>query len=353
MAEKILRGRIVKGIAGFYYVEADKSGLVECHAKGIFRKEQVKPLVGDWVKLEILEQESEKGSIVEIEPRRNRLIRPDVANVDQALVVFAHASPQPNLNLLDKFLIVMAKNDIPCILCFNKEDLVSEEERDRICEVYANAGVKVLSLQADAVSPARTGVGEQYVLRESVGKESRSSVRSAGGNLRVSLQESDENRSCQVSYEALKALLDHKLTVLAGPSGVGKSTLINSICPKAQMETGSISRKLERGKHTTRHSELFEIWDHSYMMDTPGFTAFELDADIEKEQLKDYYPEFYEYEGKCKFQGCSHTHEPGCVVKAAVKENRIHKIRYEGYVAIFEELKSRKKYDKKNYIKNT
>ena len=130
-------------------------------------------------------------------------------------------------------------------------------------------------------------------------------------------------------------------------------TSIFGICPTAQMETGSISRKLERGKHTTRHSELFEIWEHSYIMDTPGFTAFELDADIEKEQLKDYYPEFYEYEGKCKFQACTHTHEPGCAVKAAVGENRIHKIRYEGYVAIFEELKNRKKYDKKNYIKNT
>lgn len=353
MAEKIIRGRIVKGIAGFYYVDADESGIIECHAKGIFRKEQVKPLVGDWVKLELLEQESKKGSIVEIEPRKNRLIRPDVANVDQALVVFAHASPQPNLNLLDKFLIMMARHDIPCILCFNKEDLVPEEERDRICEIYAKAGVRVISLQADSFSVDETAAIDDAAFEIQRQKDFAGMKQPIEKTSGMSLQAAAQEGFPPDYFETLKGVLDRKLTVLAGPSGVGKSTLVNSICPKAQMETGSISRKLERGKHTTRHSELFEIWEHSYLMDTPGFTAFELDADIEKEQLKDYYPEFYEYEGKCKFQGCSHTHEPGCVVKAAVKENRIHKIRYEGYVAIFEELKSRKKYDKKNYIKNT
>lgn len=317
-----IRGRIIKGIAGFYYVATESHGIVECHAKGIFRKEQLKPLVGDWVGIEILDEDTREGSIVSIEARKNRLIRPDVANVDQALVIFAHSSPDPNLNLLDKFLIMMEKNDIPCLLCFNKEDLVAKEQRDSICKQYVGSGAKVFSLQANLLS-------------EDASKENKIENKSL---------DQQEEWLQQITLEELKGLLQNRLTVLAGPSGVGKSTLINGICPEAQMETGAISRKLERGKHTTRHSELFQIDENTYMMDTPGFTAFTIDQDIEKEDLKHYYPEFYEYEGKCKFQGCTHTHEPNCAVKIAVGEDQISKVRYEGYVSIFEELKARKKY---------
>lgn len=304
-----LQGRIVKGIAGFYYVKTDELGIVECHAKGKFRKEQRKPLVGDLAEIEIVEvirseednaKESHIGSIVSITERKNSLIRPEVANVDQALIIFAHTSPEPNLNLLDKFLIMMEKNDVPCILCFNKEDLKQKSEKDALCEIYKDCGARVYSLQANAND--------------------------------LSLTQRFEN------------LLDKKLTVLAGPSGVGKSTLVNLLCPDAEMETGEISKKLERGKHTTRHSELFEISEDTFLMDTPGFTAFDLDEEFEKEDIRNYYPEFYPYEGKCKYQECSHTHEPKCAVKDAVEKNEINKIRYDGYVSIYEEIKNRRKY---------
>ncbi len=292
-----MQGKIVKGIAGFYYVHVVESGVYECKAKGIFRKEKKKPLVGDNVELEILDKREMEGNIIKILPRKNELIRPAAANVDQALVVFAAAQPSPHFNLLDRFLVMMEQKEIPVILCFNKEDIVTEEEIERINAVYAGCGCQVLFTSA-----------------------------------------LEERNIGQV-----KEFLKGKTTVIAGPSGVGKSSLINLLQPEANMETGSISRKIARGRHTTRHSELFSVDEDSYIMDTPGFSSLYVN-DFEKEELKYFFPEFDIYEGTCKFITCDHIHEPGCSVKAAVEEGKIHTTRYENYVEMYEELKNKRRY---------
>ena len=208
-----MQGKIIKGIAGFYYVRVVESGIYECKAKGVFRKEKIKPLVGDVVEIDILDDTQKKGNIVEILERKNELIRPAVANIDQALVVFAVTKPKPHFNLLDRFLIMMESKGIPVILCFNKKDIATEPEIQELKEIYASCGYQIVFTSA--------------------------------------LEE--EN------VDEVKKLLEGKTTAIAGPSGVGKSSLINILQPEAQMETGSISEKIERGKHTTRHSELICI----------------------------------------------------------------------------------------------
>lgn len=296
--EKITyEGRIVKGIAGFYYVYVEGEGLAECHAKGIFRKDKKKPLVGDRVALVITDAAKAQGMISEIHDRTNSLIRPEVANIDQVVILFAYRSPVPNLNLLDKFLISMEMQNIPSIICFNKSDLVTEEERKTMMEIYAGCGSKVLNISASS------GTG----------------------------------------LKKMEQLLEGKTTALAGTSGVGKSTLTNALCPEAGMETGEISRKLERGKHTTRHSELLYLHKGTYLMDTPGFSSFLLEQ-LKEEELKSYFQEFYPYEGNCRYQPCSHIHEPDCAVSQAVREGKIHPRRYESYRQIYEELKNIKRY---------
>ena len=283
-----MQGRIIKGIAGFYYVyDVVESVIYECKAKGIFRKEKIKPLVGDLVEYEILDAEEKTGNIIRILPRKNELIRPAVANIDQALVVFAVKKPDPHFNLLDRFLVMMERKEIPVILCFNKTDLAEHPEIAELEEVYASCGYPVLFTSA----------------------------------------KKEEN------IEKLKQMLKGKTTSIAGPSGVGKSSLINLLQSGVQMETGSISRKIARGKHTTRHSELIMISPDSYIMN-----------DFEKEELKYYFPEFSPYEGKCRFNGCDHIHEPGCAVKEAVESGAIHKIRYEDYTEMYRELKEKKRY---------
>ncbi len=292
-----MQGKIVKGIAGFYYVHVVESGVYECKAKGIFRKEKVKPLVGDNVEIEVLSEEEKTGNIIDILPRRNALIRPAVANVDQSLVVFAIKKPSPHFQLLDRFLVTMEQAEIPAILCFNKEDIANEGQVEELKEIYEACGYPCLFVSA--------------------------------------LQEKN--------IEEIRKLLKGKTTVIAGPSGVGKSSIINILHPEANMETGAVSRKIERGKHTTRHSELFSIDEDSYIMDTPGFSSLYVNA-LEKEELKRYFPEFAPYEGRCKFHGCDHVHEPGCVVKEAVEEGKIHSVRYEDYKAMYEELKNKRRY---------
>ena len=292
-----MQGKIVKGIAGFYYVHVVGSGVYECKAKGVFRKEKIKPLVGDNVEIEVLDEKDMEGNITEILPRKNDLIRPAVANIDQALVVFAVTQPDPHFNLLDRFLVMMERKEIPTVLCFNKTDIAESPLITELKQIYSGCGYPVLFTSA---------------------KE-------------------EEN------IEKLKELLKGKTTAIAGPSGVGKSSLINLLQSRVKMETGSISRKIARGKHTTRHSELLVLGKDSYIMDTPGFSSLYVN-DFEKEELKYYFPEFDPYEGQCRFNGCDHIHEPGCAVKEAVEEGKIHRVRYQDYTEMYRELQERRKY---------
>lgn len=292
-----MEGKIIKGISGFYYVYVKNFGLYECKAKGIFRNQKVKPLVGDNVIIDTIDETGKKGNITEILERKNELIRPAVANVDQALIIFAAADPNPNLNLLDRLLILMAKQQVDTIICFNKKDIVGEKELELLEIAYLKCGYKVVFTS----TLTEDGIG------------------------------------------TLGELLKDKTTVLAGPSGVGKSSIINRIHPDANMETGEISEKIRRGKHTTRHSQLFYLQNNAFIMDTPGFSSLYIN-DMEKEELKDYFAEFKEYAENCRFNGCVHLNEPGCAVKQALQEERISKIRYENYAEIYNELKNQKKY---------
>lgn len=292
-----MQGKIIKGIAGFYYVHIAGAGIYECKAKGIFRKEKIKPLVGDNVEVDIISQEEKTGNISCILERRNELIRPAVANIDQALVIFAAAKPKPNLNLLDRFLLMMERQQVETVICFNKQDLVSPEECDRLREIYNSCNYHVLFTSACS----------------------------------------------ETGLEELRQVLAGKTSTVAGPSGVGKSSLINLLQPEIEMETGKISEKIERGKHTTRHSQLIHIKDNTYIMDTPGFSSLYL-PEIEKEELKEYFKEFKEYESMCRFPGCSHIHEPDCAVKEALEAGKISPSRYENYAAMYEELKNVRKY---------
>ncbi|MCI5501713.1 MAG: ribosome small subunit-dependent GTPase A [Lachnospiraceae bacterium] len=292
-----MQGKIIRGIAGFYYVHIHGKGIIECKAKGVFRNKKVKPLVGDNVELEILDEDNKTGNITEILPRKNSLIRPAVANVDQAVVIFAASFPKPNLNLLDRFLLMMQMQDVPTVICINKIDDTDNSETDRIVDNYKNSGCNVYR------TSTVTGEG----------------------------------------IEEFGKCLKGKTSVLAGPSGVGKSSVMNCLFPEADMATGEISEKIKRGKHTTRHSELFCLADDVYVMDTPGFTSLSL-PDVEKEDLKEFYPEFDEYRDKCRFLGCVHINEPDCAVKNAVEEDRISLGRYENYKQFYEEISNRKKY---------
>ena len=280
-----MQGKIIKGIAGFYYVNVVESGVYECKAKGVFRKEKIKPLVGDNVRIEILDEENKTGNIVEIFPRKNELIRPAVTK------------PTPHFNLLDRFLVMMERKEIPVVLCFNKKDIATSSEIAELEAIYEKCGYPIVFTSA--------------------------------------LE--------QENIEEIRRLLLKKTTAIAGPSGVGKSSLINLLQNQVQMETGTISRKIERGKHTTRHSELIAVDADSYIMDTPGFSSLYVN-DFEKEELKYYFREFASYEGQCRFQGCDHVHEPGCAVKEALEEGKIHPIRYKNYLEMYTELKEKKRY---------
>lgn len=292
-----MTGKIIKGIAGFYYVNDGENRVYQCRAKGIFRNRKIKPLVGDNVEFSILDEEEGEGNIDEILPRKNALVRPAAANVDQALVLFALTQPSPNLNLLDRFLVMMAMEEIPVVICFNKADLGDGAMEEEYKKIYEGAGYEVHFISA------RTDLGMDQV----------------------------------------RELLRGRTTVLAGPSGVGKSSLTNRIQPEASMETGGISRKIERGKHTTRHSELFFVEKDTYMMDTPGFSSM-YTPEIEASELKEFFPEFAEFEDECRFLGCVHIGERVCGVKEAVKEGKISLSRYENYRLIYEELKQKRRY---------
>lgn len=273
------------------------SKIYECKAKGIFRYKNIKPLVGDNVEIDVISEEEATGNIIKVLERKNALIRPEVANIDQALIVFAVKSPSPNLNLLDRFLVMMEVQEVPCIIAFSKSDLADEEEIRMLCETYRQAGYETLSIST--------------------------------------LED--------INIDRIEQIIAGKTTALAGPSGVGKSTLLNRLVPEANMETGDISRKIERGKHTTRHSEIFHAGEDTYILDTPGFSSMYVNS-FEKEELKYYFPEFEPYFGSCKFNGCVHVNEPGCSVKEALDAGKISRSRYDNYVLLYEELKNTKKY---------
>ena len=292
-----MQGKIIKGIAGFYYIYAEDHEIYECKAKGIFRKDNQKPLVGDNVEIEVLDIQEKEGSVTAILPRRNSLIRPAVANVDQAFVIFAMENPKPNFMLLDRFLIMMEKQDIPAVVCFNKKDLADSSELEFLYETY-------------------TGCGYQVILSSTF----------LGDGL-----------------DEIRQVLKGKTTVVAGPSGVGKSSITNALQENVKMETGEISKKLKRGKHTTRHSQVIPVGEDTYLMDTPGFSSLYL-TDMEEQELKDYFPEFRKYEGQCRFQGCRHIHEPGCAVKEALENHKISSLRYEDYLGLYGELKEKRRF---------
>lgn len=291
-----MTGRIIKGVGGFYYVSAGSS-IYECRAAGIFRKEKIKPLVGDIVEIEKTDEEKKTGSIVRIIPRKNMLMRPSVANIDQVCMVFAASEPNPDLNLLDRFLVVLKKQELPVCVCFNKKDVAGIRQLSWLNEIYSKTGNPVMFISA-------------------------------------------KNKE---GTDELHDILKGKTTVLAGPSGVGKSTLMNLMFPDAFMETGGLSGKIQRGKHTTRHSQLFRLDEDTFLMDTPGFGTLYLDG-IEDRELRDYFTEFSEYEPLCRFQGCYHRDEPSCGVKDALSRGLIARERYDNYLKFLREIQEMKKY---------
>ncbi len=290
----MIRGRIVKSIAGFYYVDTGE-GVYECRPKGLFRKQKIKPLTGDNVQITITHEGDMEGQIEEIEDRKNELMRPPVANVDQALVIFAIKNPGINTGLLDRFLVWMESQDIPSVLCINKTDLLESDEAEfsRLAEIYRGIGYEVIE------TSAKTGEG----------------------------------------HDRLLSVLRDRVTAVAGPSGVGKSALINSLQDKVVMETGELMKKRESGRQTTRHSELIFVPEASgYIMDTPGFGSVEF-SHIEPERLGDYFPEIAALSSECRFSGCAHIEEPDCAVRDAIDPTR-----YEHYVQLYEELMEQKKW---------
>ena len=295
-----MQGRILKGVGGFYYVHAEDGEIYACRAKGIFRKEGVKPLPGDIVSLEVTHEKDREGSLISIAERKNVLIRPAAANIDKVLVVFSVTEPEPNLNLLDRFLIYMGAQGLTSSIFFNKEDIDAKAEGKRLKDIYESAGYRVLL----------GSVKEEDVKTE------------------------------------IEELLYGSTTILAGPSGVGKSSLINLLHGRILSETGELSERIKRGKQTTRHTEIFSIGEGSYILDTPGFTSLsftELHIDgLKSEDIKYYYDEFATYFPKCRYNTCSHIHEPEelCAVKQALSRGELHRERYENYVQIYEEMRA-------------
>ncbi len=288
---ELIKGTIIKGIGGFYYVKtADK--IIECRARGIFRKENIVPLVGDSVNIKINKEGS--GVVEEILPRKNCLIRPPVANVSQSAVVFATENPKPNLLVIDKFISVCEYCGLKILICINKTDLNDGKEYE---EIYKDAGFDVVSLSAT------------------------------------------ENTNIDILKEKLK----DNITVFAGNSGVGKSSLLNSVLGEEIFATGKVSEKVERGKHTTRHSELLPLSFGGYIIDTPGFSSFDI-SQIPYGDLHMYFREFGKVKEPCRFPDCSHTVEKGCFVLSEIKQGNISKTRHENYVTLYNELKNIRKW---------
>lgn len=288
-----LAGIIMKGVGGNYTVSTAQGEYV-CRARGLFRKDKIKPLVGDDVSIDVTSESDREGYILDIGPRRAELIRPHVANIDQVIITMAAAHPNPNYILLDKLIILSMESGLEPIICFNKIELNSTPEMDAIAEIYASAGYCVVL----------TSVKKDYGL------------------------------------ERLREIMTGSINAFAGPSGVGKSSLINAIMPGLTLKTGEVSEKIKRGRHTTRHSELMPLDFGGYVLDTPGFTSLELEM-VDKNDLRHYYREFEPLD-PCRFRDCHHMNEPGCAVKAAVESGAVSPMRYDSYRYIYEEINMRK-----------
>lgn len=315
-----MTGKIVRAIAGFYYVRCAGDGReYQCRARGLFRKDGRKPLVGDDCAFHLTHTEDTEGSVDEILPRKNALVRPPVANVDQAVVVFALKSPEPSLSLLDRFLILMKRQGIETVILFNKIDLAGEGSSPGKEPAAGSSPGEGQRLDTMDGCPALERLKDIY--------------RGSGCRLYgISVKEG-------IGLEKVRDIFRGKTSVLAGPSGVGKSSLTNFLCPEAGMQTGEVSRQTRRGKQTTRHAQLFSCGEDSYFFDTPGFSSLELTG-MKPEEVKEYFPEFEEFEPLCRFQGCMHMAEPACGVKDAVRDGRISRVRYDSYRQLAEELKA-------------
>lgn len=289
----IITGRIIKGIGGLYYV-AEENNIYECSARGIFRKNKITPTVGDFVEIKLLDEDNKKGSIEKILPRKNEMIRPRVTNIDTALITFAAASPAINVDLLDRFLILSEYRGIEeVIICINKCDLVDEKEIQYLKDIYSPM-YKVIFL-------------------------------STYNNIGI---------------DEVKQAILNKVSVFAGPSGVGKSSLINCLIPEKNAQTGEISKKIERGKHTTRQVELMTVCENTYICDSPGFTSLNFDF-LNADELCNYFKEFKPYLNKCRFNDCKHIHEPDCAVKERIGLD-ISQERYERFITYFNEISQKR-----------
>ncbi len=292
----MIEGIIIRGVGGNYYVDTGDN-LVECRARGLFRLKNIKPLVGDRVLIRLTVEDEHAGYIEEIMERTNEMSRPPVANAQQLLIFFAVTNPEPSFLLLDKLLIAAETNSLKPVICFNKCDLADDKLKKEYENIFVNTGYRV-----------------------------------------VFTSKYDEN-----SLIELKSILKDKLSVFSGPSGVGKSSVMNAVQPDFQLKTGEISDKLKRGRHTTRHAEIYKLSFGGYVVDTPGFSSFELEG-IGEFDLKEYYPEIKKFDDGCRFADCLHFKEPNCVIKAAVNEGLISQTRYSNYVRLLEDIRKIKQY---------
>ena len=292
----MINGKIIKGIGGFYYVDTE-NGLYECRARGIFRKNKITPLVGDRVSISVVDEENKKGVVEEIEERDTELVRPPIANVDKALIVFAIKNPSPNLSLLDRFIVLAEKENLEIVIVFTKVDLDTDGELlGELKDSYEVSGYKVISV----------------------------------------------SNKLKLNIDKIKEELKENTVVFAGPSGVGKSSLLNEVDKNFELKTGEVSDKIKRGKHTTRHAELLKLECGGMVADTPGFSSLTLD-DIDESELKEYFIEFDKYD-ECRFGSrCIHENEPSCAVKEAVENGDISKKRYESYIQLLNEIRSGKR----------
>lgn len=289
----MIEGRITKGIGGFYYVETS-GGLYECKARGIFRKDKITPLVGDMVEIAVVDENEKKGVIEAIQDRKNELIRPSIANVDMAVIVFAAKSPDPNLSLIDRFIVLAEREFLDVVICINKIDADEEKDYMKIKSIYESCGYKVVLTSTKK----------------------------------------------RIGIEELKDQMRGNVVVLAGPSGVGKSSLLNTIDQRLELKTGEISEKLGRGKHTTRHAELMDFGGGTMIADTPGFSSLSLNH-IDEKELKEYFVEFEDYTDECRFHSdCIHENEPSCAVKNAVDDGKLFKERYDSYIQLLNEIRN-------------